>query len=333
MFLKKGILGLLLIVSSQVFGLGSAKGSVSVFAELLYWQISEVGADNWAQVISPAAANQSIQFLTVPFKWDPGFRVGAAYQTEDRLWDSVIYYTWYHTQGTAAAEVNTGEIHSPNSGNFYANNVQGNGLSGPFYHKAAINWNILFNNLDWEVGRIFNINNRYSFRPFVGLKAAVINQDIKTDWQTPFDPAFKLPITSFSSASENITNNFRGVGPSFGLNMLWNMYESPKGTLSLFGNFSGAFLWGNWHITNVYENNTPVTITIQNNVRSSTSTMTKGRIGLNWQNTIQNKELMVHLGYEGQVWLNQLRFYSFDGGRQNNTLYIHGAVLDVCIHF
>ena len=331
--MQKRILVLLLIATSQVFGFEYTKNSTSVFAELLYWQIREVGADNWAQVITPPAANQSIRFLNVPFKWDPGFRVGAAYQGADTQWDTVIYYTWYQTAATDQTDVTVGEVHSPNSANFYANNTYGKGLSGPYYHKASINWNFLFNNIDWELGRTFKVMNKYSFRPFIGLKAAVIDQNIKTIWQNPYDPLFKTPITSFSTANENIINNFWGVGPSFGLNTSWNLYENPKNSLSLFGDFSGAFLWGNWHITNVYQNNTPLSISVQNNTRPSTITTAKSHAGINWQGIFHEMNLNLRLGYEGQIWLNQLRFYSFDGGRQNNSLYIQGGVLDVCIHF
>ena len=109
--------------------------------------------------------------------------------------------------------------------------------------------------------------------------------------------------------------------------------KHQKVSIGLFGNFSGAFLWGDWHISDVYQNNTPVTISVQNNVPSSTITMSKGIVGLSLQRQTQNMNAVFRLGYEGQVWLNQLKFYSFDGGRQNSTLYIQGGVLDVCIHF
>lgn len=331
--MQKRILALLLIFSGQVFGFEYTKNSVSPFAELLYWQISEVGADNWGQVISPPAVNQSIQFLNLPFRWAPGFRVGAAYHGVENKWDTLVYYTWYQTQGNSYASVTSGEIHSSFSGAFYANNTNGSGLSGPYYLDAGIKWNFSFNNIDWELGHTFAINPGYKLRPFLGLKAAFIDQSINTHWKYPYDPLLKIPITTFSAATENVTNNFRGVGPSFGLNTSWNFYETPKNSVSLFGDFSGAFLWGNWHITDVYQNDTPVSIATENNVRSSTVTMAKGRMGLSWQSQVQNRNLVFRLGYEAQLWLNQLKFYSFDGGRQNGSLYIQGVVLDACIYF
>lgn len=116
------------------------------------------------------------------------------------------------TQARDAASVTDAEIHSAFSGNFYANNTNGNGLSGPFYHDAKIKWNFLYNNIDWELVYHFN-DDKYNIRPFVGLKVAFLNQNIDTQWQTPYDNVFKLPISTFSIATENITNNFWGVGP------------------------------------------------------------------------------------------------------------------------
>ncbi len=165
-FLRKGILLLLFIVSSHVFAFEYTKNSTSVFAELLYWQISEVGADNWAQVITLPSANQSIQFLGVPFNWEPGLRVGAGWA--ENTWDTVLYYTWYQTQGTNQAGVTTGEVHSSFPSAFYAINTDGSGLSGPYYHNANIKWNFLFNNIDWELGRTFKVKNRYKLSPFCG---------------------------------------------------------------------------------------------------------------------------------------------------------------------
>ena len=331
-FLQKRILALLFLLSNQVFGFNSTDDATYAFSELLYWKVSEIGADNWAQVITPPDANQSIQFLSVPFKWNPGFRVGLGHQTKKKHWDTVIYYTWYQTPGSNQASVSTGEIHSANLGNFYANNVTGDGLSGPYYHNAGIQWNVLFNSLDGELGHTFTIKEQYNFRPFVGLKAALINQSIHTLWQNPYDPAFKIPITSFSSATEQITNNFWGIGPSVGLNSSWHLYETDKSSVDLSGDFSGALLWGNWHFRDIYHNDTPVTISVQSDPLSTTASMARGRLGLGWQGTIHNLNVIFRVSYEGQIWLNQLRYYSFDAGRQNNALYMQGGVLDFCIY-
>jgi len=75
--------------------------------------------------------------------------------------------TWYQTQANQSVRSTTDEIHSAFSGNFYANNTLGNGLSGPYYRQATIDWSFLYNTVDWQIGRHFK-DNAYQLHPFVG---------------------------------------------------------------------------------------------------------------------------------------------------------------------
>lgn len=329
---------MLFCFTSQVFGLQYTNKSIFVFLDLLTWQAREVSDDNWAQILGPVGTNQQIQFLDVPFKWNPGFRIGMGYNNKENSSDIQLYYTGYKTKGINQASVNTGEIHSAFAGNFYASNVAGAGVSGPYYHKAGIQWNILFNTLDLELGRTIKINSLLNLRPFTGLKAAVINQTINTTWQDPFMPTTSsnptpTRITTFSTATENLTNNFKGAGPSFGLDTTWHLYEPTNHQLNLIGNFSGAFLWGHWALSDVYRNNTPLSITVINDSLSTAASMAKGYLGMEWIGFFNNAKLNIRLGYEGQVWFNQLRYYTFDMGKMNDSLFLHGGVLNFLFTF
>lgn len=334
MYLKKGFLLLLLGVTSQVFSLQSTNNTTFVFLDLLIWQVREVSADNWAQILGPAGTNQHIQFLDVPFQWSPGFRLGIGYNNTQNPWNIQLYYTGYKTKGINQASVNSGEIHSAFAGNFYANNTAGDGISGPYYHQAAIQWNVLFNTLDLELSRRIKINNLLTLRPFAGLKAAVINQAINTTWQEPYQPiSTPTPITTFSSATENLTNNFKGAGPSFGLDTTWHLYEPTNYQLNLIGNLSGAFLGGYWVLADVYSNDTPVSIAVVNDSLSTAAPMAKVYLGMEWVGAVNTTNLNIRLGYEGQVWFNQLRYYTFDMGKTNASLFLQGGVLDFLFTF
>ena len=335
--MKKRILLSLLIFTSQSFGVQYKNNNINVFSELLIWQVREGGDDNWGQQIGPVAKNQQVQLLDVPFKWNPGFRIGIGYDAKENPWNILLYYTWYKTQGTSQASTTTDEIHSAFLGNFYANNTDGAGLSGPFYHQAGLQWDILFNTLDLEFGRNINIQQLLNIRPFLGIKAGLINQAINTSWQTPFTKdalsGAITPITTFSSATEDVTNNFKGIGPSAGLDTTWHLFETSKHSFNLIGNASGAILWGAWTLTDVYHNNTPLSSTIMNDSLSTAASMARGYLGVEWTGVFMNSDLNFRLGYEGQVWFNQMRYYSFDMGKQNAPLMLQGGVLDVCIHF
>lgn len=336
--LKQGFVLFLLLFTNLAFGFKDIKNNISVSLDVLAWQVREVSDDNWGQILEPTGVHQEIQFLNTPFKWSPGFRVGVGYTSNDKPWDVEFYYTGYKTQGLSHADVNAGEIHSAFSGNFYAENTTGDGISGPYYHHAGIKWDILFNTLDLELHRSLEINRILTLRPFAGLKGAVINQDIKTYWQDPYEPTTTsspniTPITTFSSATENIRNHFKGMGPSFGLDTTWNLSNTPKQIFNLIGNFSGAILWGQWRLADAYQNNTPIIITTINDSLSTAASMARGYLGVEWEHVFDNAHWKARLGYEAQVWFSQLRYYSFDMGKTNDALYLHGVVLDFCIHF
>lgn len=336
--MKKGFLVLLLCLASQAFSFQNTHSTTSVFLDFLMWQTREVSDDNWAQIISPAAAHQQIQFLNVPFQFDPGVRVGIRYNHPENPWNTQFYYTGYKTTGRNHAQVNSEEIHSTFAGNFYANNLAGNGISGPYYHQAGIQWNIVLNALDLEIGRTSTINERLSLRPFTGLKAAMIHQKINTRWYSPYEPTTLLnptptPITTFSSAREDMTNDFNGIGPSAGLDSTWNLYKTNRNTVSLIGNFSGAFLWGHWRLGDQYRNNTPVSITVLNDSLSTAAPMTKAYLGLEWVNASAPGQFNVRLGYEGQFWFNQLRYYTFSIGKTNDALFMQGGILEFLFTF
>lgn len=337
--MKKVFLLILLFFNSHAFGFKDPHSNINVFFDVLMWQAREVSDDNWAQILGPTGSYQEIEFLDVPFKWSPGFKVGVGYHDKNsNPWDFIIYYTNYKARGTNHANINSGEIHSAFSGNFYANNPAGDGISGPYYRGAAIQWDILFKTLDLELGRTIEINTLLDLRPFAGLIAAVINQDIDSNWQDPYEPTTILnplptPITTFTSATETITNHFKGVGPSFGLDTTWHLHETPKHSINLIGNFAAAILFGEWRLADIYQNNTPVSIATVNDTLLSAATMAKGYLGVEWEHAFKNAHCKVGLGYEGQVWFSQLKYYTFDMGKLNDALFLRGAVLDFWIHF
>lgn len=336
--MRKGCLLLLLFFSSQLFAFQYTNHQTYLFLDLLMWQAREVSDENWGQLLVLSDTRSQVQFLSTPFMWHPGLRAGLGYHDSFNQWQLQFYYTGYKTKGVAQANTTTGQIHSAFSSNFYANNPTGADISGPFYHHAAMQWNIWFDNLDLEIGRNLNISPLFDFRPMLGLKAADINQSINTLWQTPFQPITltnptPIPITTFSLAQETIRNHFRGIGPAVGFETTWHVYDTPRSAIQLLGNVSGAFLWGHWTIGDIYTNDTPVTITTRNESLSTAATMAKGYIGIAWSHLFQSSHVDLRLGYEAQFWFNQLRYYSFDMGKTNDSLAFQGGVLEIAFNF
>lgn len=331
--MKKGFFLIFAFIATSVWGVQNNNSTLTTFSDLLIWQVREGSADNWAQIIPPVGVSRQIQILDVPFESDPGYRLGIGYKNQNKFWDALIYFTYFKTRGTSSTQVNSGGIYSSFLGNFFVNNTSGALLSGPYYTSAGIQWDLTFNNLDLEIGHTFKLKQLLDLHPFVGIKAAVINQDINTNWQNPFDPNTFTPITTFTSANEEIINNFWGIGPSVGLNTNWYFYQNPNQSLSLVGNFSGAVLLGHWELTDTYKNNAPTKISIINDSLNTASSMARMYMGIEWKREFSKTNLALRIGYEGQVWLNQMRYYSFNMGRLNNPLSLQGGVLGFCINF
>lgn len=322
--MKKVICIILLSLTCQAGAYQYTSGSRYVFADALIWKLREGGTDNWGQQINPPGANQPVKILDVPLNWSTGFRVGAGYNSPD-LWDTVIYYTRYQVTSSSQA---SGNIYSAYLGNFFVNNTNGASIvDSPYYRYGYIKWHFQFNTLDLELGRAFNIDEILQLRPFVGLKTALINQNIKTNWQHPINN------TSFTSANENVTQDYWGIGPAIGVISTWPFYKTTQQSFNLFGNLSTALMWGHWGFHEQYSNNAPFTMATNVSDVNGASTMARGVIGLEWIKDFSQVNIDLRLSYEAQVWFDQVQFYLSNGGRLNNLMSLQGAVLDFGIHF
>ncbi|MDR3492156.1 MAG: Lpg1974 family pore-forming outer membrane protein [Gammaproteobacteria bacterium] len=335
--MKKGILISLLAITmaftSSLYAFQYTKGSAFVFADVLEWQVREGSADMVGEQISPVGtANPSVKLLDAPFNWNTGFRIGVGYKNLNQS-DSVVYYTGYHTQATNQISA-PGQVYSPYLGNFFQNNTNGKD-NGPFYDAASVRWKINYNTLDFELGRTFKIDNILTLRPFLGLKGAIINQNIYTNWQGPNTLSSKVPvpITTFTSATENLSNYFSGIGPAFGLNTTWPVHQFTQGSVNLIGDFSAALLWGLWRYKDIYQTDGSSSVNVTGNTVNGAAPMTKAFVGLEWMGSFSKADVNVRLGYEGQVWFDQLQFNTLSSGRLNDLMSLQGAVLDFRVNF
>ena len=305
--------------------------NVDIFADLLVWCAQESGADNWAVVIATSGSKTSCDIKETRFNWNAGFRAGLGYGMRHDQWDTQLYYTRFCTQGNEHVSANPDTVFSPFLGNFFVNNSTGAGLSGIVYEKASVRWTVHFNMFDWELGRGFWVSKALSLRPFIGLKGGWIYQSIHSKWQNPHVSASQL----FNTGTENLKNDFWGVGPCGGLSMKWNLIACPCQCFSLFGDFSGALMYGHWIFEDVYKNDINQEIVIKTSHLKSAATMVRTLMGLGWDTNFSQDRFhfSVKLGYEMQFWLDQLQFYSFDAGRLSNVLTLQGGTLEFRFDF
>jgi hypothetical protein len=309
---------------------------LSFFAGAIFWTVREGAAENWAQVITPEKVGwtnlSTATLVEAPFDWRAGLRVGAGIQRNDGS-DSTIYYTTLHTSARSQA---SGEVYSAFMGNFYIGNPDGSDY-GPHYRQGNIEWDFDFHTIDFETGHNYTIGPNLELRPFLGLKAAIINQTISTSWHNPIDTLLtRVPhIYDFTAAAENMNLNFWGIGPSLGTTITMPLANKDRYSLKFFGTPSGSIMFGRWSFTEECHNNgpSPVTITIDMDPINGAATMLRGVMGFEWEQRFARATSTVRLGYEAQLWLNQMQFYAYNIGRLNNVTSLQGGFLEWQIKF
>jgi hypothetical protein len=304
------------------------------FANLIVWTANESGADAWAEVLTTLGSSSTLDFAQIDFQWEPGFRVGFGYGMNLDQWDTQAYYTWFQTRGKESAAGLPGTIHSSFVGNFYVSNPKGLGLSGPTYSFAKIDWTIRYNILDWELGRNFWVSHALALRPFVGIKGGWIHQSMDSTWENPtFIGAQFVNPELFSIGKEQVNNRFWGIGPSIGMNSKWSLYKNGSNRLHLFGDFSGALMWGHWTFHDAYSNDAGQRISVgMQNINSGAATI-RTFMGFGWEGAYPEVLVSMRLGYETQFWLDQLQYYSFIGGRLSNALTLQGGTFEIAFDF
>lgn len=317
----------------QAYAFQNVQGSTFVFLTYLNWQLREGGDDDIGELISPiGTSNPSVTLLDAPFDWNSGFRVGGGYKSAE-LWDAVIYLTSYNTKANTYISA-PGQLYSPYIGNFFQNNTNGRN-NGPFYNAEGLRWDFNYNIVDLELGRHFIIDQILTLRPFIGLKMGTIHHNLLTSWFGPNTLIAQVPtpITSFTAATENLTQKFTGVGPSFGLDTSWSLHQFSQSSIHLIGDFSAALLWGIWRFTDQYQTNgaSSVTVTVDN-VNGATP-VTRAFIGLGWVQSFSTLDLETSLGYEAQIWFDEVQYNTLSSGRLSDIMSLQGLVLNVAVNF
>lgn len=315
----KRIIGILFFgftVTAQATTYNSSRNYAAI--DLINWQVREGGADNWTKTITSPGIQQTVQLHEAPFDWNNGARLSLGhFFTKDS--DAFLAVTHYNTVATDQA---SGTVYSSLDANYFANNTNGANF-GPSYTSADINWKIYYNTLNAEIGHQFSIDRVLTLHPHLGLKLASINQDIKTNWYNP------TTTNTFNFASENLNNNFFGVGPILGVDSSWPIYSGASQSFNIIGNFAAAFVYGQWNFKDVYNNNQPTTITVKSNSIKGLSPTVNGLLGLQWNMKFSTSELSIRLGYEEEIWFNQMQIYFLDTGKMNRTTTLQGGNLQI----
>lgn len=298
----------------------------TVSADFLAWYASQEEASIWADVITSDEITSTWGAPGFNFKWDAGFRLGLQRNLGCDNWDTAIYWTWFqtsHHQTIPFVDQSAGGI----GPEFFAAF-----LSGDNPRRMSGSWNLLFNTLDWELGRSFWVCENFSIRPFMGLKAGWIDQSIKVQYQDLI--LFSSIPTSFEG-NEQLKNDFFGLGPQFGFYSKWRFGSLGSHSFYLLGDFSLATLYGKWSCSDFYSNELGQATSVIAKDSMLGSLTFRGFLGLECQlfSCCEGPEWKVRLGYEAQMWMNQLRFSTFQLQRLHNDLTLQGVTLSCVCSF
>lgn len=300
-----------------------ANSNWAISADFLAWYASEEVASIWADVVTIGNNTSSWGAPSFKFKWDYGFRVGIGYDLEYGQWDSAISWTWFHTDATHTIPFQPNNTLGPE---FFAGFLSGN---TPQSMKSQ--WSLVLNMFDWELGRDYLISKSLSLRPFLGLKGGWIDQSILAHY-------YNLTIDSVpttNTGSEHLKNYFWGIGPLGGVNTKWRMRNFGSQFIDLFGDFSLASLWGTWNCGDKYKNTVHQTSSVNTKNASLGALMLRGFIGIGWDANLFNgrSHLAAKLGFETQLWVNQLRIATFQLQRLHNDLSLQGITCNCRFDF
>lgn len=310
----------------------------SATASLLAWQAFEgktyfaIVAENTPFTFNDTKAHSA----RVNFDWGVGYRAGIGYNffydpSACSDWDLQFTYTYFHASKTERAH-------------FFNEFPVPDGIVAlefpPFtsgqitYDNASCSRRIKFSTFDFDLARSFFMSRTISLRPFVGLKGALIFQRL----HAVYNNSLQSPNDSKISK-----NDFRGIGIKGGADA--SLYFNSS--WSLFDSFSGALLFGKFHVQSALLSTDQLTAGLQvvvNNLKTSLNRVVpeiQNIIGLSWETNIRDdhSHLSLRLGYEFQYWWNQNQFLHFIDGvvylstRNNDDLAVHGVSLDLSFDF
>lgn len=266
-----------------------------VYADFLYWQTNPEGLEFARSGFNPNAttAVDAGQIYAPGCEWSPGFRIGAIVDLSCCEWDFFAQYTWLHPNlSKSVADV----------ANLQASSSSG--LDGVALAAASGKYDLHFNVLDFGLGRTFNVNECFLFRPHFGFKAT---------WQeAKYTVNYRDAGTATSIADAvNHKTNFNGIGLRGGFDAAWKF--SP--CFSIVGNLALSAVYSDIEVRR-HDNETTTTgstvsaveITNQKFDACAVIPVLELFLGIRWDSTVCDcYDIFVALGWEEQVWFNYNR--------------------------
>ena len=312
--MNRVVLGLFFLLAS---GASAVAEGITPFAEAILWHASAETSSVWASEV-PLLVDE-FEATNIEFGWSPGFRAGAEIKPPGSLWDVRLAVTHFSTSQDASIEDGLNLVIPE----FFSGFLSGDSFD---FTTASVDWSIQYTTFDMELGHEIYLSDSLTIRPNFGLKAAVIDQDIDSNW------ANFLGLT----AVETVDHEFFGIGPSAGVGVQWRPHG---GGLSLVGDVSGAILYGTWNVEDDFrrtDGGAPSSSyeafsTSMNDSKLGT-VMIRSFFGAQWELPLRTR-VVGRIGYEMQWWANQQRLLTFQQLPMHGDLTFQGGVCGFAVYY
>ena len=299
-----------------------------VSADFLAWFASEEVASIWSSSITTTPKSTTWSLPSFNFKWDYGFRIGAGHDLKYDQWDTAFYWSWFRTDAKhhIPSQSDT-SVDAEFDAGFLAGVLN---FTSP--RSMSAKWSLLFNMFDWELGRGYWVSNDLCLRPFLGLQGGWIDQSIQVQY---YDLIILDIFKTTTSANEQLKNNFWGIGPLGGINTKWRICNFGSHFFDFFGDLSAATMWGTWTCSDFYNNAFSESYSVDTKNASLGALMLRGFWGIGWDVNLRKgkSHFSAKLGFETQLWLNQLRVGTFQLQRLHHDLTLQGVTLNCRVDF
>lgn len=320
MHFKKSLLSIATLLLSQNLSASIASDGYSSYVEALYWYPSQENSNIWVDRIGLEINGSYWDAISFSWGWDLGFRLGCGYN--QGCLSSGCAWTHFYTQSKESVASLGADLSPEFDAAFLAKDIYGLSAEG-----IAVAWSLSFDMIDWHIAREFSLKGGGACNLYTGLKGGRIFQKIHAHYTGLTETIFP----DNGTGEEALKNDFKGVGPLVGVELSYPLFRE---VVSCCGNFSCAALWGHWECSDRYQDSFSHITEVVTPTSVSGTWMGRAFVGvLSRCQFFKRGFLEVELGYEAQIWFNQLRIATFQLQRLHGDLTLEGVTLKCALHF
>lgn len=273
-----------------------------VYGDLLFWNAHENGLSAAVKNKGSSSNLSNSEVRNVHGKWNLGFRVGIGYNTPHDGWD--LKLTWLRFTDNGTRHVRSGSTTFAFPTRVHPANLADDAVTAA--GKMRSKWNMRLDQLDFDLGREFFVSKWLTLRPHFGLRSDWIRQALNTNYNNFV--GFGAP--TLTTIKTRLKDRSFGLGLEGGLDTQWGLGNG----WSIFGNLSGAILYGFHHI-NERTTDKPADTQFLNLVNSFrvSEPIVDLEAGIRWDNMFWNDRfhLGLQIGWEHHVYFSQNQFPVF----------------------